>query len=356
MDAHDAPVQDEGTMPLVVTADEAMLDEALRLCAAVGSSPVIARDIATARRSWKVAPAVLVGNDLAPELARTEPPRRNGVVLLGRTLTELWPVAIAIGAERVCQLPADQDAVIELLANTLEGKGEACVVSVVGGCGGAGATTLAASLVLAGAGRGLSSLLLDADPFGGGIDLVLGHENVEGMRWPDLDHTQGRVSGDSLRQVLPSKAGVSTLSWDRGEGSQALTPGSIQSVLAAAARAFDLVAVDVPRVFDSVTEEILGRSVLTVLLVPEDIHALSASARVLSRLRRHTGNIALLTRARRGGIGADAVSETLGLPVIGRVRHQRFLAANLDSGEGPGRSRTLRSGCRSILDTLGLTA
>lgn len=340
-------------MPLIVTADDTLLDEALRLCAAVGATPVVAGDITAARRSWKAAPAVLVCADLASALARTEPSRRDGVVVIGHDTAGLWPSAVALGAERVCEVPRDQDAVVEALANALEGNGEACIVSVMGGCGGAGATTLAASLVLAGARRGFGSLLLDADPFGGGIDLVLGHENVEGMRWRDLDRTQGRVSGESLRQVLPSKSGVSTLSWDR-EDPVDVAASSVHAVLAAAARAYDLVAVDVPRQFDGVTEEILGRSVLTVLLVPEDIHSLSASGRILARLQRHTGNIALLTRARRGGIGSSVVSETLGLPVLGRVRHERQLASNLDAGEGPGRSRTLRSGCRAILDLLGL--
>lgn len=344
---------DAKAMPLIVTADDGLLDEALRLCAAVGATPVVAGDITAARRSWKEAPAVVVCADLVAALARTEPSRRDGVVVIGHDTTGVWPSAVALGAERVCEVPRDQDAVIEALANALEGNGEACVVSVMGGCGGAGATTLAASLVLAGARRGFASLLLDADPFGGGIDLVLGHENVEGMRWRDLDRTQGRVSGESLRQVLPSRSGVSTLSWDRGEPVD-VHSSSVRAVLAAAARAYDLVAVDVPRQFDDVTEEILGRSVLIVLLVPEDIHALSASGRVLAQLQRHTGNVALLTRARRGGIGSSAVSETLGLPVLGRVRHERHLASNLDAGAGPGRSRTLRSGCRSILDTLGL--
>lgn len=169
---------EEAEMPLVVTADDTLLDGALRLCAAVGVTPVVARDTAAARKSWKTAPAVLVCADLVPALARADPPRREAVVVIGHTIEGLWPDAVALGAERVCVVPAEQELVTEILANAVEGHGEACVVSVMGGCGGAGATTLAASLVLAGAARGLSSLLLDADPLGGGIDLVLGHEAV----------------------------------------------------------------------------------------------------------------------------------------------------------------------------------
>lgn len=346
---------DDKAMPLVVTADEVLLDEALRLCAAVGVTPVVARDTVAARKSWKVAPAVIVCADLAPAVALTSPPRREGVVVVGHSVEGLWSDAVTLGAERVCAVPAEQDVVVEMLANAVEGHGEACVVSVMGGCGGAGATTVAAALVLAGARRGLASLLLDADPLGGGIDLVLGHEGVDGMRWRDLDRTHGRVSGESLRQVLPSRAGVDTLSWDRGEAID-VDPSSVQSVLAAASRAYDLVAVDLPRRFEPVTEEVLARSVLTVLVVPEDIHALSASGRVLEGLQRHTGNVVLLTRSRPRGIGPDVVGQTLGLPVLGRLRQERGLGARVDDGDGPGRSRTLRSGCGAVLDALGLAS
>lgn len=344
---------DEQTMPLVVTGDDDLREVALGLCAAVGATAVVAADVAAARRSWSVAPAVLVCADLAPALARSEPLRRDGVVVVGSDTSTLWPAAVALGAERVCALPIDQEQAVEVLANALEGRGEACIVSVIGGCGGAGATTLAGALVVAGARRGLAGLLVDADPLGGGIDLVLGHEAEAGMRWRDLDLAQGRVSGESLRQVLPSRAGVSSLSWDRGPAVE-VHPESARAVLAAASRSFDLVTVDLPRRFDPVTVELLGRSLLTVLVVPEDIHALSASGRVLERLRDHTGKVALLTRARAGGIGAAAVGETLGLPVLGRLRHDRRLAAVLDRGEGPGHSRSYRSGCAGILRTLGL--
>lgn len=342
-------------MPLVVTGDDHLLEESLRLCAAVGVTPVVAADVAAARRSWTVAPAIVVCADLAEALAESEPSRRDGVVVVGYAVDALWAPAVALGAESVCALPADQAAVIEILAGALEGRGEACVVSVVGGCGGAGTTTLAAALALAGARRDLTTLLIDADPLGGGTDLVLGHEAVAGMRWHDLDLTQGRVGAESLRQVLPARGGVSSLSWDQ-RPSLELPASALRSVLTAAARAYDLVVVDVPRCFDVGTTEVLARSLLTVLVVPEEIHALSAAGRVLKRLSRHTSNVALVTRVRSGGLEQTIVGETLGLPVLGRLRHDRRIVAALSSGDGPGRSRSYRSACAGILDTLGLSA
>ncbi len=340
-------------MPLVVTGDDHLLEQSLRLCAAVGVTPVVAADIAAARRSWAVAPAIVVCADLADALARSEPSRRDGVVVVGHAVEPLWAPAVALGAERVCALPMDQEAVIEILASALEGRGEACVVSIVGGCGGAGSTTLAAALALAGARRGLATLLVDADPLGGGTDLVLGHEAVAGMRWHDLDLTQGRVAAESLRQVLPTRGGVSSLSWDQ-RSSVELPASALRSVLTAAARAYDLVVVDVPRRFDAATTEVLARSLLTVLVVPEEIHALSAAGRLLKRLNQHAGNVTLVTRARSGGLESAIVGETLGLPLLGRLRHDRRMVAALNSGDGPGRSRSYRSACADILDLLGL--
>lgn len=350
---------DESTMPLVITADEALLDETLRLCAAVGTTPVVAPDAVAARRSWKIAPVVLVGADIAAELARTGPARRDGVMVidsaLGAASGAIWQAAVELGARQVCALPSEQDDVVDFLANALDGRGEACVISVMGGSGGAGATTFAAALVLAAARRKLETLLLDADALGGGIDLVLGQENATGMRWRDLNSTHGRISGDALRHALPSHAGVSTISWDRGEPME-VDSDTVRAVLSGASRAFDLVVIDLPRRFDPLIGDLVARSVLTVLLVPEDIHALSSSGRVLDRLRRHTADVALLACARTGGVGKVVVGDTLGQPVLGRLRHDRRLGTALDDGIGPGRSRVLRKGCNAVLDLLGLVA
>src|SRR5690606_25835346 len=64
---------------------------------------------------------------------------------------------------------------------------------------------------------GLRTLLVDADPLGGGLDLVLGWEQLEGLRWPALTQTDGRVDPPALVQALPRRGDLGVLSWDRGE-------------------------------------------------------------------------------------------------------------------------------------------
>ena len=58
------------TAPLFVTGDETLLDELLRLAAAAGTTPEVAHDAAGGLRAWQKAPLVLVGEDVAADLAR----------------------------------------------------------------------------------------------------------------------------------------------------------------------------------------------------------------------------------------------------------------------------------------------
>ena len=64
---------------------------------------------------------------------------------------------------------------------------------------------------------GLRAVLVDGDPLGGGIDLVLGGEDVPGVRWPDLAGARGRVPPADLAAALPEVDALHVLSWDRSD-------------------------------------------------------------------------------------------------------------------------------------------
>ncbi len=339
-------------LPLIATSDDRMLDDALRWCAAVGCTPEVAPGITAIRRSWRAAPVVVVGDDLAPELVRAQLPRRDHVLLLARSRDEAtFPMAIALGAVDV--VTGDHEArALDALTIALDGRGEACLVSVMGGVGGAGASTLAAARALAGADRGLQSLLLDADPLGGGLELVLGTEAVDGLRWHDLGDADGPVAAESLAEVLPRRDGLATLSWGRDGPDE--VPAALGGVLAAAVRGFDLVVADVPRHLEPAGAELVTRSVLTVVVVPEEVRAVGSTRRVLERLEPHTSSVAVVSAARSGGIGRQAVAEGLGRPVVARFRHDRHLRTVVDHGHGPGKSRPARGVATAVLDLLGL--
>ena len=337
--------------PLVATTDEQLADDALRWCAAVGASPERVTDVAGVRRSWRTASAVLVGDDLVGEVARASLPRRDHVVVVAREPSRWWPDAVTIGATAVCA-PHDEDAVVELLARALDGSGEACVLAVVGGVGGAGASTVTASLGLEAARRGVRPLVVDADPWGGGLDLLLGAESEPGVRWDDFGSTRGRLDAASLVEVLPSHDGVRHLAWARDSPRQ--VPDAWTEVVSAAVRGFDVVAVDVARHLGASGSEIVGRSVLTLVVVPEEIAAVAAARRVLAEVSERAPSVGLVTVARRSGIAAGAVEEALALPSLARIRPDRRLRASVDQGRGPGRSRSLRRAAGAVLDAVGV--
>src|SRR5699024_8606034 len=116
---------------------------------------------------------------------------------------------------------------------------------VVAGCGGAGASVLACALARR-AGADHSTVLVDADPLGGGLDLVLGAEQVPGPRWTDLSASRGQLRPSTLADALPRHDGLALLSWGRDDTVD-LDPDVFDDFLAAAGQAFDLVIVDLPR-------------------------------------------------------------------------------------------------------------
>lgn len=332
-------------LPLICTADDAYLDRALQWCSAVGVTPEVAHDAGAAVRCWADAPFVVVGADLAEPLAGTGVRRRPGVFVLAGTAALPWESAMSLGAEDVLPLD-DTDRALQALTSAVDGGGEGCLVSVVGGSGGAGASTFAAGLALAAGRRGLRTLLLDADPLGGGLDLVMGVEHAPGVRWDTVAANDGPMTARSLTEVLPAADGVRTLSFGR----EPTLPPPITNLLTAGVRGFDVVVADVPRHGNPWSVEVLTRSTMTVVVVPEDVRGVSATAAVLRHLRNHTSSLVAVSSARRPGLHRDTIAEFLGVPVVGRLRFDPRLRANIDHGAGPGGSTILRRAVRPVLD------
>ena len=174
--------------PLLVTSDPDLLDDLLRLCAAAGVEARVAGDLGSARAQWADAPLVVLDDELTPFAMYSGLSRRGDLVLVGRDLgdEETWHRAEVMGAESVVHLPGAESWLVDRLAAACRPAGSARTVAVVGGRGGAGATSRACALAVTAAEQGLVTLLLDADPLGGGVDLAVGFEDVPGLRWPDI--------------------------------------------------------------------------------------------------------------------------------------------------------------------------
>ncbi|MFA1541618.1 septum site-determining protein Ssd [Actinomadura monticuli] len=344
---------------LIVTGDPALADGLLRLAAAADAHAEVAHGADEARPAWTWPALILVGADMAADVAAAGLQRRPGVVLVtgdGAT-AEAYRLAVEAGAQDVAALPDHEDWLVNAFAAACEPEGGwATTLCVVGSRGGAGASVLATALGLAAAGQGLRTLLLDADPFGGGIDLMLGLEEHEGVRWHDLAERRGRLNTAALRDTLPRTGDLSVLSWRRGEPAPVPDEG-VRTLLDAAARGFDLVIADVPRYPGDVGRAALRSADVTFLLVPAEVRATVAADGLAAALRRDTADLRLIVQGPApGGLTPDAVAHALELPSAGTFDRDRRLPAAMDEGalERACRRGPLTDFCAKILADLAL--
>lgn len=351
---------------LILTGDELLLDDLLRLAAATGLAPEVEPSVDTVRATWRQADLVLLGADLAPAAVARRLPRRGDVYVVARDRTPgrdadgsspdpmvTLRSAVEIGAEGVLELPDGERHLRELLADAADhgpgGRDNAPVVCLLGGCGGVGATTFAAMLGAVSAADGRRVLLVDGDALAGGIDLTLGSEEQPGARWPTLASTSGRVSPAALHDGLPRSGGLAVLSWERGVPTT-VSADLMGRVLAAGRRGGDLVVVDLPRRFDEASRVALDEADLTVLVIRGDVRGIAAACAMVPHLQG--GRAGAVVRAGgSSGIDAETVAEAVGLPLLARLRDDRAVAGDIDLGRGPwGRLKgPLARACGSVL-------
>ena len=341
--------------PLIVTADPDLLEELLRLSAGVGSEVDAAADAAGAARCWSGAPLVILGADQAAGVVAAGLPRRDGVVLVGDDLDDagIWQRAVAIGAAHVVFLPDAEAWLCAELAAAADGQLPlAPVVAVVGGRGGAGATTFACALAVTGVRAGRAVLLVDGDPLGGGIDLVFGAENDRGLRWPDLARVQGRLPGGALSAALPRIQDLRVLSWDRAEA-LAVPAAAMEAVLRSERRSCDVVVVDLPRVVDDCSRVVLAAAALVVIVVPAEVRAAASASRVAASVGQLCRDVRVVVRGPAPGrLCAADVAESLRLPLLGELAPEPGIRQALERGDPPARRGRgpLSQLCRRVLD------
>ncbi|WP_372350581.1 septum site-determining protein Ssd [Streptomyces sp. KL116D] len=324
--------------PLIVTEDVGLLDDLLRLCAAAGVRPEVGHGAPEGRGGWEAAPLVLVGDDAAGRLRGV--PRRRGVVLVGRDQDDsgVWKRAVEIGADHVLMLPDGEQWLMDRIADVVEGVGRpALTVGVIGGRGGAGASTLACALAVASARAGRRTLLVDADPLGGGLDVLLGAEAADGLRWPAFAQSRGRVGSTALEESLPRLHDLRLLSWDRGDLAT-VPPEAVRAVLAAGRRRGGAVVVDLPRRVDAGSVEALAQLDLALLLVPPELRAVAAARRVAGAVGMVVRDLRVVTAPVRGSaeLDADEVARLMGLPLAGELPLDSGVSAGRAFGAGAG--------------------
>ncbi|MER6911155.1 septum site-determining protein Ssd [Streptomyces sp. NPDC000594] len=328
-------------VPLILTEDMELLDDLLRLCAAAGTEPEVHHTVPERRSVWEAAPLILVGDDVAGRCRGVS--RRHGVLLVGREQDdpEVWRLAVEIGADGVVRLPDAERFLVDRIADAVEGVGApATTVGIIGGCGGAGASTLACALAVTAAREGHRTLLIDGDPLGGGIDVALGGERAEGRRWPDFASAKGRVAGGALEESLPELHRLRVLSWDRGD-TVTVPPEALRAVLAAGRRRGGVVVVDLPRRVDEAVVEALAQLDLGLLVVPGGLRPVAAASRVASVVDMVLRDLRVVARGPyTSGLDDGWVAASLGLPLAGEMPWDPGAPSETPDDCPPGRAGT----------------
>ncbi|MCQ9368612.1 hypothetical protein NQ038_00930 [Brevibacterium sp. 50QC2O2] len=305
-------------------------------CAALADGIGLSLDVrAPDAGGWQDAVLVLLGEDVAVRPAISGP----ATVLVSLSpASATWVLAAKLGVDHVAVLPDAAEWLTQRMIQAVEPARESApTYGIMAGCGGAGASVLACALARHGAESGLSTVLLDADPLGGGLDLLLGCEDAEGLRWPSLAASRGRLLPSTLTQALPRAGDLAILSWDR-HGVDDLAAEVFDTVLSAAQQAFDLVVVDLPR---HTPIDRVRACHEVVVVTPARVRAAVAASRVSARLAGVHASVGLVVRQTgRAGLDPQVVAQTMGLDLLGTLRDDPQLAAGVDRGDGLPGSRT----------------
>jgi secretion/DNA translocation related CpaE-like protein len=336
--------------PLLLTADPELLDQLLGMAAAAGVAVDVAVEPTVCGPQWTEAPLVLLGADLAATVAGARLVPRIGVVIVTRDAAtpSLSGIANSIGADDVLGLRCDEAAVLERLADATEPPTRARVIGVVGGRGGAGASTLAAGLALTAAGQG-PSWLIDLDPLGGGADAGLGAELSAGARWRDLSELAGRLSPHALRSALPEVGGVAVVA--AGADTSELTPDAVRAVVSAAQRSGGTTVLDLARSPTPARDVAIAAVDDLLLVVPAELRAMIAARRVVASFAPATRNPQVVVRAVPGALPSAEVARGLALPLTGELPDEVTARVAIQTGDPASllRATKLAALCEAIL-------
>jgi len=340
---------------VVAIAGSELLDQVLALTAVVGVEPLLLSDVSLLRQHWSAAAMVLVGVDQADRIAALGLPRRGDVYLVTeeRTSAHAQPWSMRLGAA-VVPLPASAGWLSDALADLcgmVRGTGN--LICVVGGSGGVGATTLAAGLAFVAA-RTRRTMLIDADPRSGGLDLLMGAERTPGWRWPRLATARGHL-GDLTGQ-LPSVDDVDLLSMARGEApGWELQAEQLTAVLLSAMRSHEMAVLDLSRSLGSAGSEALRRAGLAVLVVRDDVRGVAAGREVAREIERDCDRPGLVVRRGRSRmLEPTLVASGVGWPLLGSFDDDPALVLAAERGDPPARSGrgSLAQLCHRVLSEI----
>ncbi|MFI9485263.1 pilus assembly protein FlpE [Promicromonospora sp. NPDC052451] len=229
------------------------------------------------------------------------------------------------------------------------------MIGVIGACGGAGTSVVAACVAHGLRRGGERATLVDLDTHGPGTDLLLGSDGARGARWPDLAEARGDVDGTGVVAALPRWGAVPVLS-GRPYGPPP-DDDVVLGVCRGLVRAGESLVLDLPRpaAWGSATRRgpgavpgtdepalrtLLGACATALLVVPLTLRAVVGAQRVRDALRgAGVADVRVVVRgAAPGAVHEVDVAAGLGLPVAGCMPRDGGLAGAVERGDGPATS------------------
>ncbi|MCM3886313.1 septum site-determining protein Ssd [Frankia sp. R82] len=324
--------------PLLVTDRSELLDDLLRLTEAAGVSPTVAVEPSAVRRGWVTAPIVVVGMDRAAACLAAGLPPRPRLVLVGDEATDhrVWSYGSGLGADHVIFLPAAAAWLTAAFAELGNADRAPCAtIGVVAGRRGSGSSTLSVALALAALRNDRRTMLIDADPRGGGlgpgftrlVPAVREGGGDPGIGSPAAPSADGEHRGE-----------LSVITWDEQTGPE-LSPLAMTDLLSTAHATSDLAVVDLPWQLDAAATVAVTACRTVLVLLRANPHSVATAQRVVATIDRHCTDVRAVVRlddtppskASRSGASAspaaprrsskpltpERVGRALGVPVAG---------------------------------------
>lgn len=264
---------------------------------------------------------------------------RGAVVVALTEHADAWDTAVRFGASAVVVLPHAAAWLADMISRSSDSelpRTTGRVYGVVGATGGVGASTVACWLAGHFAARGTDTALVDGDPLGAGLDLALGEETTDGLRWPELNQFSGTVAADQLWAAMPRLDALRYLSWDRHASLAHTVP--MATVIAALRGAAAVQVVDLCR---SDLERQARWCDAVLVLASRTVRGILAAEHTVRRCAP-VPVVSAVCGVNVADVDPPVVAEATGVPCVAAVAFDARVPQHLDDGTVLRRGRHTR--------------
>ena len=232
------------------------------------------------------------------------------------------------------------------------------IVAVVGAGGRVGCSLLAIAIARECARDAEAPVLLvDGDRFGGGVDVLLGHEQAPGARWPDVAMAGAGVPFADVCAALPAtRVSYGLLSMDRRD---AVVDTEFAGRFFDDAQGQATMIVDVSRDWSSpIASAALQRAEVVIVAMTTHVRSCASALRLLQQAALSevsARNCLAAVREVSHGASITSIKRGLPVPVAARIPHIRRLTRLGESGvPGAVIPRALALAAQSVLAHAGV--